>query len=176
VPAAIAKLIGFEAEKRSASIAAADEWASSGKRVLVISGGTRAGKTVAACWLIRRLGKSALFFNPELLTRYGGDDGYQMRAASCGLLIVDDLGSEMSDQAGRFQARLEAMLCMRYDAGERTVLTTNLTAGDFAKRYGKRISERVRTGGKFAAVGAEVFPEPEPPASHWTEREPGEEG
>jgi hypothetical protein len=165
VPSAIASLVAHGQCKKTKAISAAEQWANGPARVLVLSGGPRVGKTVAACWVVHHLGKSALFYNPELLGRYGGDDGYRLRAAACGLLIVDDLGTEAVDEAGRFQARLEALLCTRYDSGLRTILTTNLAAGAFAKRYGDRVAARIQTGGKFIALGVSDVPADREPGS-----------
>ncbi len=167
VPGAIARLIGYREEQPSKAIDAANAWMDSKKRVLVLSGGPRAGKTVAACWAIRQMAKSALFFNPSLLFQYGADRGYQERALTCGLLVIDDIGTENADEGGKFASRLDVLVCTRFDAGDRTVLTTNLPAGEFAKRYGQRVTARIQAGGSFAAVGASQFV---------ADREPGEEG
>jgi DNA replication protein DnaC len=136
------------------------------KKLLVLSGGPRAGKTVAACWAMRQIAKSSLFFNPSLLFQYGADLGYQQRAMTCGLLVIDDIGTENSDEVGKFMSRMDVLVCTRFDAGDRTVLTTNLPASEFAKRYGQRIAARIQAGGTFAAVGATQFV---------VDREPGED-
>ena len=166
VPAAIARMIGHAEEQPSRAIDVTRTWAESRKRLLVLSGGPRAGKTVAATWAIRHLAKSALFFNPSLLFQYGTDAGYLARAMACGLLIVDDIGTEMADETGKFSSRLDVLVCTRFDAGDRTILTTNLPAGEFSRRYGQRISARIQTGGTFAAIGVTAFE---------AVREPGED-
>lgn len=66
-----------------------------------------------------------------------------------GLIVLDDLGSEYIDQKGWMHQALDAFIDERYSEYRPTLITTNLSAADFRKRYSERICDRLREGGAF---------------------------
>ena len=63
------------------------------------------------------------------------------RYLNCDLLILDDLGSELTTQLT--QAALYELVNTRLSAGRRTVISTNLTMEDISKRYIPQIASRL---------------------------------
>ena len=61
---------------------------------------------------------------------------------SCDLLILDDLGTEMS--TAFTQNALYTLLDGRLRAGKKTIISTNLNAEDIAERYGAALASRLR--------------------------------
>ena len=70
------------------------------------------------------------------------------------LLVIDDLFSEYLDAKGFLQSLLDEIVDARYAGKLPTIITTNCNAAGFAERYGKRIIDRLREGGRFFACGA----------------------
>ena len=63
------------------------------------------------------------------------------RYFSCDLLIIDDLGAELSNQ---FTAScLYNLINTRYNTGKSCIISTNLTAADIEKRYTARVFSRL---------------------------------
>lgn len=63
------------------------------------------------------------------------------RYLNCDLLILDDLGSELTTQFT--QASLYELMNTRLVAGRHTVISSNLTMQDVAKRYSPQIASRL---------------------------------
>lgn len=63
------------------------------------------------------------------------------RYLSCDLLILDDLGSELTTQF--VQSALYELINTRLVAGKHTVISSNLTMEDAARRYSPQISSRL---------------------------------
>ena len=61
---------------------------------------------------------------------------------SCDLLILDDLGTEMS--TAFTQSALYTLLDGRLRAGRKTIISTNLDADGIAERYGAALASRLR--------------------------------
>ena len=81
--------------------------------------------------------------------RFSRDGDEQSDAASrvrqlmsCDLLILDDLGTEMS--TAFTQNALYTLLDGRLRAGKKTIISTNLNAEDIAERYGAALASRLR--------------------------------
>ena len=70
------------------------------------------------------------------------------RYLSCDLLILDDLGSEMSTPF--VQSALYTLLNARLTAGKRTVISSNLTMDDVHRRYSAQIASRLE--GEFRVL------------------------
>ncbi|MGB8298743.1 MAG: hypothetical protein WCG85_25225 [Polyangia bacterium] len=69
------------------------------------------------------------------------------------LLVVDDLGAEFLDAKGFFGSLFDELIDCRYAGKLPTVITTNLDAAAFAARYGLRVVDRIREGGRFVGCG-----------------------
>lgn len=71
----------------------------------------------------------------------GAEERKTDRYFSCDLLIVDDLGTELSNQ---FTAScLYNLINTRYNAGKSCIISTNLTHGEIEKRYSQRVLSRL---------------------------------
>lgn len=147
---------------------AARELASSRAGLVIWSGGLGCGKTVAAAWWLRKAtpghppfveaGVRRFVSAPWLArqSRYGQTPLDELEVAA--LLVLDDLGMEFSDRSGNFLADLDALMDARYRNMLGTVITTNLSAEQFRKRYGGagvdrgRLLDRIRETGQFVNV------------------------
>jgi len=77
------------------------------------------------------------------------------RVGKVPLLVIDDLGAEFNDSKGFFASLLDEVIDLRYSSRRSTIITSNLAAPGFAARYGVRIVDRIREGGRFVGCGAE---------------------
>jgi DNA replication protein DnaC len=73
-------------------------------------------------------------------TTPGGRDGTR-RYLGCDLLILDDLGSEMTTPF--VQSALYQLLNTRLTGGKRTIISTNLTPDDIRRRYTPQLASRL---------------------------------
>jgi DNA replication protein DnaC len=70
------------------------------------------------------------------------------------LLVLDDLGAEALDQKGLQLALIDELLDNRYSRRNcRTIVTTNLSAKTFQRRYGERAWDRLREVGAWVGMG-----------------------
>ena len=122
---------------------------------LVLSADKGAGKsTAAAYWLSVLAGKKAEM--PDKPPTYWHTGPGLARVNSYGEewerlikvqnMVIDDLGIEYMDRNGNLLTRLDELLYTRHNEYLKTVITTNLNGGDFRRRYGERISDRIREG------------------------------
>jgi DNA replication protein DnaC len=127
---------------------------------LLFSGDTGLGKTFLSACIARTVADSGysvvyesanhLFSNMEM-ARFNGDAEAQRdcrKYTACDLLIVDDLGTEMSGQF--VTASLYALINDRILACKPTIISTNLTAEDLKRRYSPQIVSRLM--GNFIRV------------------------
>ena len=63
------------------------------------------------------------------------------RYLNCDLLILDDLGSEMTTPF--VQSALYQLLNTRLTGGKRTIISTNLTPDDIRRRYTPQLASRL---------------------------------
>jgi DNA replication protein DnaC len=68
-------------------------------------------------------------------------------------LVIDDLGGEYLDKNGFYMGLLDEIVNERQGNKQATVLTTNLNLEKFHERYGERIYDRIKQGGRFVACG-----------------------
>jgi DNA replication protein DnaC len=66
-----------------------------------------------------------------------------------GPVVVDDIGSEYLDGKGWFLQAFDAFIDARYCEYRPTLITTNLSAEDFKRRYSGRVVDRIREGGSY---------------------------
>lgn len=129
------------------------DWARADSWCLLMLGGVGCGKSTAAGHYAAQQGldwKSlpiwARAVEASRMSAFG--DTAESRFASwrsCSLLVLDDLGTELVTPT--WQQALDDILDYRYQHSARTILPTNLSAEEFKKRYGDRISDRIREGG-----------------------------
>ncbi len=132
---------------------------------LLLFGPTGTGKTHAALAIARTAtekGFAVLYGPAPTLMRklerehFNREEGNTEEALlSCDLLILDDLGTEMT--TAFTTACLYDILNGRMLAGRPTIISTNLSASDWAPRYGEAVASRVLgTFEPLAFVGNDV--------------------
>jgi len=164
-------LFGNYTATRPLEIAA--EFFRSDNRLLVLAGRPGCGKTFAAAWLLAQdfgdafMGVLGSSWPGELHARFvdvGEVSGLPLygpgaevfdRLRRCQVLAIDDVGMEYVDSKGAWLSRFDQLLNARYAANLRTILTTNMPAGDFKAQYGERIADRIRDAGTYANVDGE---------------------
>lgn len=129
-----------------------DSFIASDMRVQVLSGGVGVGKSVAAAYAIRRVGMGR-WVSAREFSRLGHDAAEKILPyRRTKLLVLDDLGLEHDDAGGWAVGNIQALIVERFDDAKLTVMTTNLDAETFKKRYGERVVDRIRGGGRFSKV------------------------
>lgn len=124
--------------------------------LLVLAGGVGTGKSVAAAWACAF--NTGRFIKAIDLIRAGlfDDDEVLPPLIRAPLIAIDDLGMEPIDGKGYGYAALYDLLDRRYDAGRKTIVTTNLTMDQFRDRYGtgagERLWDRVREVGIWVDI------------------------
>ena len=124
---------------------------------LLFSGGTGLGKTFLSGCIAREVAEQGfsvvydtainLFtaFETRKFTRNAEEERQARddthRYLSCDLLILDDLGSEMTTQMT--QSTLYELINSRLQADKRTIISTNLSMEQIAQRYTPQIASRV---------------------------------
>lgn len=146
---------------RTEAIDAVDEFQSKPDAwCLLLLGGIGCGKSTAAGKLLVKTEKgTAPFYNLWVrvseVSRMSGfgvqtEERYaEMRSAP--VIVFDDLGTEVLTPT--WQQALDDVLDWRYQHSKRTIITSNLAAGDFKARYGERLADRIREGGMVKTLG-----------------------
>lgn len=125
------------------------------RSILLLLGGTGAGKTTATAWLAAEVGGS----RPGLvrageLERAGRYDrelaGWILDRT---LLVVDDLGVEYQDSKGAFRSLLDELIDVAYSHRRKMVITSNLDEQGIADRVGARIWSRFAVSAEIAHCG-----------------------
>lgn len=148
-------------------------------RGVYLYGGVGTGKTTLAALAVRQWvenGGTALFLTvSELLDmlRPGGREmaeevaesqaALMQRLFSTGLLVLDDMGTERV--TGWSRERLFLVINRRYDAGRLTIMTSNYSLGEMAKRLagtdepveGNRIAWRIQETCELIELGGENY-------------------
>lgn len=123
--------------------------------ILVLLGGTGAGKTTAGAFVAREVGGSRPgLIRATALERAGRYD--RERAdwiESRTLLVVDDLGVEFKDGKGAFLSLLDELMDVAYGHNRRIVLSANLDQQGLADRVEDRIWSRISESALIGACG-----------------------
>ena len=124
---------------------------------LLLSGGTGLGKTFLSGCIARevsRRGFSVVYdaagniFDTFGASRFSRDPEEERQARDatrrylgCDLLIIDDLGSEQNLPSAR--ASLYEVVNSRLQAGQHTIISSNLSAEEIGTRYGGQLASRI---------------------------------
>lgn len=114
--------------------------------VLVLSGSTGTGKTVAAVtWLWRHRALPGGFMRASAFAAASSFDGALRTnwAHLWRVMVLDDLGAEYADNKGAFVSRAEEVFDHYVADGRGLVVTTNLSPADILTRYGERLASRL---------------------------------
>lgn len=142
-----------DAHTNTDAVQKAMAWDYSARNVAVLSGPPGTGKTVAAAtWMLHttcymQFVRSATFaassrYDQETRERWFGATG----------LVLDDLGAEYLDGKGSFMVDLDELVDTYYGNRRPLIITTNLTADEFKKRYGSRVEDRIRECAQWITV------------------------
>lgn len=125
---------------------------------LVLHGKARRGKSLAAAWwAVQSRAPAALAGTwtsaEDYVQLMRGDRSRAARTAGSLFLVIDDLGVEYLDAGGFALHAISRLICTRWDAGLRTLVTTNLDPRGIAGRYGDRVAGRLNEGALLEATG-----------------------
>lgn len=131
---------------------------------LLFTGGTGLGKTFLSACIARAVsenGFSVVYdsavsvfarFEEQKFSKDSGDASMARdetrRYLGCDLLILDDLGSELTTPF--VQSALYTLVNTRLQTGKRTVISTNLTMEDLRRRYSVQVASRL--DGEYQAL------------------------
>lgn len=126
---------------------------------VVLSGRPGSGKSIAAAvGLLREAGRwdqakrrmpAVRWVTPQEMIRLGVYDDAMTDILKADAIVLDDIGQEYGDKGGFSAAVLGCLLSAAYDNESVVLMTTNLSAQDFSRRYGGRIADRLREVGCF---------------------------
>lgn len=129
----------------------AEKFSTEQSQNVIMFGGTGLGKTHLSSALARRIierGYDVQYVSAikmisdfEKETFKGGSDGETERYYDCDLLIIDDLGCEMSNQFT--VSCLYDVINMRINNKKSTIVSTNLSPNDLRAKYWDRITSRL---------------------------------
>lgn len=144
------------------AVKAVETFLDSDKAFLLLMGSAGAGKTVATtAALARRYGYIVRAVELARLSVYDKDDRARLESLQeTGLLVIDDLGAELSHDG--FRPMLDELIDIRYGERTKTIITTNLDSATFKSRYGERISDRIRHDGLVEKCGDKSRRSPTP--------------
>ncbi|MBQ6540609.1 MAG: ATP-binding protein [Oscillospiraceae bacterium] len=120
---------------------------------LLFTGGTGLGKTflsAAIAKVVSEKGFSVVYepacdlfaaFESVQFNRSDSDDSEINRYMTCDLLILDDLGTELT--TAFTNSALYSLVNTRLVSGKKTVISTNLTRADIRRRYSPQIVSRL---------------------------------
>jgi DNA replication protein DnaC len=106
--------------------------------ILVLSGPQGRGKTLCAAWVLGDHGGRYVGvedFVRLAAARWGAEASRFIDLASAHTLVLDDVGRESTENAERVRAALVELVDKRRGERMRTIITTNLSAKDFATTY-----------------------------------------
>jgi DNA replication protein DnaC len=121
----------------------------------VILGHNGSGKSTLAKALRQMLDKTPYALNTLCISakkigdiyksREESDSWNRINTATCKILFIDDFGMEedVVVQYGNKTQPMAMLIHNRYDSGLTTIITTNLTAEQMAKKYDDRIMDRL---------------------------------
>jgi DNA replication protein DnaC len=138
------------------------EWLAGDASYCFLIGGMGAGKTLAAFEALAQLG-GVFVKSPHLgpaIEPWKGDPEHVVTfdPGAPRLVVLDDLGTERAEDsrwATSFDELIDARQGERAGARLRTLITTNLTVEQIAKRYSERARDRIRTSRKVGILDAE---------------------
>jgi len=167
VPSRVAEALAECAFFETPAVVAARAWRATSSGVLVLAGPVGCGKSVAGAWLLENNTRTETLrcegMEPiEQTTKLSGrwvaaaalveasdfsvEFWSPLRRAH--LLVVDEAGAERLDAKGRAVGNFSELVRRRYDAGRRTVVTTNLPPAQWLRLYvegdGGRLRDRLR--------------------------------
>lgn len=134
---------------------------------LYLTGGTGLGKTFLSTSIAKVVSEKGysvvyetagtLFANFEAIqfSKGDGDDSELRRYMSCDLLILDDLGTELT--TAFTMSALYSLINTRLAGGKKTIISSNLSKADLRRRYSPQIVSRIEGEYKtFVFAGRDI--------------------
>lgn len=149
------RIVDDQLEARQA-LHAVKEWRSvqregGARPTLVLLSGVRAGKTVAAAWLVARVSRAQYWKLAKLCqvakSNFGPDQLKFEEALRAPLLVVDELSAELDHDQGR--ATLQDVIDERQPRDLATILIANRTRTELFERYDPRTVRRLLESATF---------------------------
>jgi DNA replication protein DnaC len=109
-------------------------------RTLILGGPTGRGKSYVSTWIIAEWQQSSAWMAANEVRVSDTWSALRPKVETTKLLVIDDLGRESTDWAGR---EIADVIELRHNRGLRTVATTNLTRDQVFARYGERLASRL---------------------------------
>lgn len=123
------------------------------RNIIVISGAPGCGKTVGVAWWALQQRRATKFVRASTFaaaSRYDREE--RMVWLKAYALVLDDAGAEYSDAKGSLMVDLDELIDVFYGDRRPLMITTNCNVSDFKKRYGDRITDRLRECGRWVSV------------------------
>jgi hypothetical protein len=140
----------------------------------VLSGGKGTRKTGSACWALGQLDRGVFVHAKDVVGLMIEKKPQWERVLSSPAVVFDDLGFEKRDGSwDTFREGFSRLVDAVYANRRRLIITCNMTATTFRESYGEREYDRLRHVGKWSTIAGESVRQYQ---THFTEREPGEEG
>ncbi len=134
----------FKADLSKPAMVALDGWDHDNRNVVVLSGSVGSGKTVAAArWCMERTQRIRFVRATTFAASSRYDRETRELYYNAAGLCLDDVGTEYADNKGSFLVDLDELIDTFYSDQRPLVITTNLKAQDFRKRYGMRVWDRL---------------------------------
>lgn len=151
----------FVADTTRPAIVELAGWDWETKNVVVLSGTVGIGKTVAAAhWCMQRaarisFARSSTFAASSRYDREARDLYYNAHG-----MCLDDVGTEYADKKESFLVDLDELIDTFYSHRRPLLITTNLKSGEFEKRYGPRVWDRLRDCARWFRINGESLRRP----------------
>jgi DNA replication protein DnaC len=143
--------------RKTPALEHADAFLRSDKTVLVLVGGTGAGKTFAGLFVAHEAGgpRPGFVRSPTLerIGRYNHE--HQAWLESRTSLVLDDLGAEYMDGKGAYLSLLDELVDKAWGDKSKLVITSNMEGLALRQRLGDRVWSRICDVGAVGACGAE---------------------
>ncbi len=127
--------------------------------ILVLSGSVGCGKTAAALVAEKLHRSQGAQYHSGQLSAWSPWDDEWARAIGCpGVLVLDDVGSQLAAHRDDFTERLERIVTPRHEAGRKCAITTNIPFQDGSGNHtlyaalGERVTSRLRGSGSGLQV------------------------
>lgn len=120
-----------------------------GANLVMLAGGTGTGKTMAAThWLLAQPGQPH-WTTARTLSK---EPPWCLRWEMATNFVIDDLGTELPENAARLQGHLDDIVDQAYRRQGTVVITANMAKEQFRAAYGGRIASRWAEAGRWIAL------------------------
>lgn len=149
--------VALEADLAAPAIVKLRELDMTDRNIVVISGSAGSGKTVGvAWWALQRKTTAKLSTKFVRASTFAAASRYDREERNVWLkasaLVLDDAGAEYNDAKGSLTVDLDELIDTFYGDRRPLLITTNGSVVEFKKRYGERITDRLRECGRWVSI------------------------